>query len=276
MSLNLGPSSAEIATMHNNGVDEHLTWLAAAGRSARTIRQRRTTLRQFGHWLGGPLATASTADVASFLATPGWSQATRAAYHVHLSGWYRWAVAAGRVEENPLASIPRAKVPRRTPRPIPIADFEAALAIADQRTRLWLLLGRWAGLRCCEIAHLDPGDVDLTRRRLRVTGKGGKVAEVPIPARVAVELADWLALTGTTWQVSPGRVSDLCNRALRTAGSAATMHATRHRMATDLLRTTHDLALVQRALRHESPATTALYCLLDDEALAVAVDQMAA
>lgn len=262
--------------MIDNGVPDHLTFLAAAGRAPKTIRQRRATICQFANRLGRPLVDATGSDVAAFLATPGWSQATRAAYHVHLSGYYRWAVGAGLVVRDPLADIPRARVPRRAPRPIPLADFETALAAADRRTRVWLLLGRWAGLRCCEIARLAPGDVDLDRRRVRVTGKGGKVAEVPIPERVAVELADWLDLAGGTWTVTPGRVSDVCNRALHGVGSPAVMHQTRHRMATDLLRATHDLAMVQRALRHASPATTAVYCLLDDDALANAIDRLAA
>lgn len=53
----------------------------------------------------------------------------------------------------------------------------------------------------------------------------------------------------------------------RRAGVTGTPHALRHHYGTQVLRTSGDLRTAQRALRHASPASTAIYTQVADDAL---------
>jgi integrase len=71
-----------------------------------------------------------------------------------LRGFYGWAVATGRTKRNPAAALPEVRVQRHLPRPAGDDAVDAALAGADDKTRLMILLGALAGLRASEIARL--------------------------------------------------------------------------------------------------------------------------
>jgi site-specific recombinase XerC len=110
--------------------------------------------------------------------------------------------------------------------------------------------------------------VDLARSEITLRHcKGDREERVFTPRAVAAEMAAWIA--GRI-----GRLCDLCHRHahrrlrgwLANAGitRAAGPHALRRSFATSLCARTHDLLLVQRALRHQNIASTMVYAHLDD------------
>jgi integrase/recombinase XerD len=136
-----------------------------------------------------------------------------------------------------------------------------------RRTRAYIRLGAYQGLRVHEIAKVRSEDIDVHGGSMTVTGKGGKTALLPLHDEVW-ELARNMPRTGW-WFPSPNRpghhvdgravgkaISDAMQRAGIASGKA---HRLRHYFGTELVRSGVNLRIVQTLMRHESPATTAIY-----------------
>lgn len=147
-----------------------------------------------------------------------------------------------------------------------------------------LLLAR-LGLRACEIVALSLDDIDWDNGRITIRCKGGRWAQLPLPADVGEAIATYLR-TGRPRCVcrhvflrhrAPLRgfgdsitVSTIVRRALIRAGIDSARkgaHLFRHTLATDLLREGASLDEIGELLRHRSPNTTALYAKVDLTAL---------
>jgi integrase/recombinase XerD len=140
------------------------------------------------------------------------------------------------------------------------------------------------GLRAGDVAALGLDDIDWRRGEITVRGKGNRHDTLPLPADVGQAVAGYLtggrpsttadgrtvfvgaqaphrALTGTA-------VTCVVARAARRAG-LGTVHAhrLRHSAATTMLAAGASLTEIGQALRHASPATTAIYAKVDLEAL---------
>ena len=78
----------------------------------------------------------------------------------------------------------------------------------------------------------------------------------------------WFPSDSPEGHVSRVSVSLAIGRAMKRAGVTGTPHGLRHHFGTQVLRASGgDLRTTQRALRHASPATTAIYTQVADEAL---------
>lgn len=179
----------------------------------------------------------------------------------NLHMFYVWAQREGLATRDPTVLVERPRLRIGLPRPMPEADVELAVTTAGGELRIMVALMAWAALRCCEVAWLEWGDVDLAAGTLHVTGKGRRERVVPIGARLRAELA---ALDGTTGpvigrRITPVRVSQLVNAHLRGCGIEHTAHAFRHRKLTRLCEETGDVLAVQNYAGHASPATTQNY-----------------
>lgn len=247
-------------------ITEYLADLAFAGASPATIRVRRQVLRHVARDVG-PLYEASPAVLKAWLARP-LAPESRRAYRSHLRAYCTWLIDQGHLTVNPTDRIPNVKVPRRLPRPIDEDDLQRALAHADRRMRAWLLLMALEGLRCIEVAALEPRDLYLPEVGpplliLRVT-KGSQQATVPLHPDVLTALNQLPARGGVWWSCSANRVSEVVNRHLHDCGVTATAHQLRHYAATTWYRASgHDLLTTARLLRHKSVASTQVYAALD-------------
>jgi len=171
---------------------------------------------------------------------------------------------------------------------------------AGKRNLALLTLLADAGLRLAEALGLET--TDLVREKggrvvthVRVRGKGGKRATVPLTARAAARLDAWLTARaalglgngavfctitrgrgggfGGEKDLTPGEpvnpryVRYLVARLAQRAGleRRVTPHTLRHTFATHLLRKTGNLELTRKALRHARITTTAgIYSHLAD------------
>ena len=247
----------------------YLTYLAASGASAATIRLRRHYIVAFARTTTAPF-NVDALDLTSFLATSGWAPETRKSARASLRAFYGWALTCGHINVNPATSLPTVTVPPGQPRPAPDDVFSLALARADARGRLLLMLGAYCGLRRAEIAQVHTRD--LVAGSLRVTGKGGRTRIVPVhPSLLGIlEDADpgYLFPGLTNGHLSPKRVGEIIADLL---GSGWTAHTLRHRFASRAYAVDRDLRAVQELLGHSTPDTTARYTAIPDGALRAAV-----
>jgi integrase/recombinase XerD len=152
------------------------------------------------------------------------------------------------------------------------------------------------GLRLQEGAQLTPQDVDSPRMLLHVNGKGGRERLVELPMRTLELLREhWLTHRSKEWlfpaptrhglkhslahdggHVTHCSVQSAFGRALQKSGvkKRACVHSLRHSYATHLLEQGVNLRIIQDALGHQSPKTTALYTHLTKKVRNAATDPL--
>jgi integrase/recombinase XerC len=198
-----------------------------------------------------------------------------------------------------LGAVRQPKVERRLPRPLPVTAA-VAMTLPESRpdtTREPWVLARDAaviallygsGLRISEALGLSARDAPVPGiDAVRVTGKGGKVRDVPVLPAVSAAVADYLALcphpldpegplfVGTKGGPLSPRIVQYAVAGLRGAlglPESATPHALRHSFATHLLARQGELRAIQELLGHASLSTTQLYTKVDAARLMSAFD----
>ncbi len=253
-----------------------------------TIKSRRLAIMCFAEWLDGQdrtLDQATPADVDAFLATLDVSDRTYNNYLSRLRGFYDYMLREGAVELNPARRAHRRRTRRLLPRPIRDDHLDTALDAADDRMRLWLSLGAFAGLRCQEIAWLDRDDIQDWQDPPAIfvparIAKFGNERFVPLHPRIDEALRRYDGPRSghlfpgpwTAQPLKPGSVSAAIRLHFIRLGYDDTAHQLRHWFGTNLYRATRNLRLVAELMGHASMSTTAVYVALvreDDDIDAV-------
>lgn len=209
--------------------------------------------------------------------------------------FYGWLDKTHGVTCPAIHNIRAPKVPQRLPRPIAIPDAKRVIAASGSHAEPWIaardtaaLTLIWgAGLRISEALGILRSEAPLSDV-VRVTGKGGKVRDVPVvlAARTAVDLY----LAECPHPEAPGQIlflgarggplsQGVLQKAMRTARlalglpSTATPHALRHSFATHLLSAGGDLRSIQELLGHASLSTTQIYTGVDEARLLEVYEQ---
>lgn len=248
--------------------------LRAAGRSAGTIKLRLSHLRRLARELDTAPGAVTADQITAWLGRPEWSGDTRRSHRASVAGFYGWLHSSGRLEANPAGALPSASSRRGRPRPAAETAITAALASADARDSLMIRCAAHAGMRACEIATLHSSRIfqDFTGWSVTVIGKGGKLRDIPLTKRLALDLR----AAGDGW-IFPGRLDGhlsaayVSKRLSWALGPDITGHMLRHRFASAAYAAERDLRAVQELLGHTSPATTAIYTAIPDQALRRAV-----
>ena len=226
------------------------SWLAAqrsSGAGRTTLARRSASARAFTAWAvrGGLMA----ADPGERLASPRAHRALPTVLRAEQAEQAMRASASGAEQDDPLALRDHALV-------------ELLYA---------------SGIRVSELCGLDVGDVDHSRRVVRVLGKGAKERAVPygVPAQKALD--DWLNkgrpllakgespaalfLGARGRRLDPRTARRVVHDVVGAVPGAADMgpHGLRHTAATHLLEGGADLRSVQELLGHATLATTQLY-----------------
>ena len=262
--------------MHGQ-LEQWIMWMHAAELSERTITERASAVAQFERQ-HGDLAAAGWETIALFLSEPAWAASTRYTRFGQLHAFYRWLITTGQREDDPMARLQKPKPRRGVPRPATPAQVSRVLAVCNRRrTRMMVVLAICQGLRVHEVAKFR-GE-DLAGHSVRVLGKGG--VDAVIPAHPLVEQEGNGFPTRGWWFPSPsnqgqpvtsGNVSKVISGAFRRAGVSGSAHNLRHYFGTQTLHSSGgNLRVAQEALRHASPATTAIYTQVDDEQVRAAI-----
>ena len=175
------PDTGAVATADDivPPIEAYELWMRGRGLAVRTIGETMCTLRRVQRESGYPIEATPALALSRFLASEQLGARARYTYHGHLRGFYRW-LADNSMGADAMATLPRPRMPRCTPRPITTAQLQTLLALPlRRRTRAMVLLASLAGLRAHEIAKVRGQDVDANNRTLYVIGKGGKRLRSP-------------------------------------------------------------------------------------------------
>jgi len=174
--------------------------------------------------------------------------------------------------DNPAASLPKYKRPKRLPRPIQGSDAQKILDVAqafDPMAAAIVHLFAYCGLRNAELRALKWSD--LQGNMLRIIGKGDKERVVSIPPLAMSHLTKWRSVDPSPdWMfhvpnrygrpLSKGYLKNLMDEVSDAACVPFTPHVLRHTFATELIDVSDgNIAVVQAALGHASASTTAIY-----------------
>lgn len=190
-----------------------------------------------------------------------------------LRGFCRWAIEHGLLHRDPLIGIRGARQPRQVVgRGLKPPDVTRVLrACPDRRAVLMVSWMAGEGLRCCEVAALELGDIDFEGCNVVIHGKGGHERLLPICDETMECLDRYLyehpATAGPLIRsyrrerrgLSPHYISMYIGTIIREAGVVASAHALRHSFAGHILRRGAHVRDVQRALGHQSLKTTERY-----------------
>ena len=246
-------------------------YLAYAGGDAGSVPPDR---RRFRGWL---------ADMAG----RGLARTTVARRVSALRSFYRFCGRTGRIDINDLSWLRAPRPPKSVPKPVSEEDARALLAAifrrrgddwAKQRDFALLMMLYGSGLRISEALDLTRRDVPLGDW-LRITGKGGKIREVPVLPAIAEAVAAYVGacpfdggpdaplFVSARGNAFGARAAQRLVESLRLELSLpahVTPHALRHAFATHLLGNGADLRAIQELLGHASLSTTQRYTNVDE------------
>ncbi len=221
-------------------------------------------------------AQVTRADLEQWLAArTEWARETRRRARGAIRSLFRWAYDAGYLAGDPSAQLRVVRASTPVPRPASDRTYRDALAAADDRTALVLMLAAEMGLRRAEVAHVHSRDIldSADGFALLVHGKGDKPRIVPIPAHIHTAIRAQFTQNGPGWllpsttagnHLTPRHLGVLAARVLP---PGVGLHQLRHRFATAAYRGTGDLRSIQQLLGHSSVATTQRYIAIDHAAL---------
>lgn len=248
------------------------SWQRGRGLSERTIADRALTVTRLARERSTTPASLTEQNILDWFDHPMHPN-TRATYRSHIRAWSRFAMVINPSATDITARLGSVKTLRTRPRPISMTHLEALLSLPlRRRTRMMILLAAYQGLRVHEIAKLRGDDIDQLDSTVHVMGKGHVEEWLPLHPIIAAESVNWprvgwwfpsYAKHGRPGlPILPSAVSQAIRDALARTGSPATAHQLRHWFATELVRSGADVFTTQQLMRHQSPATTAIYTLI--------------
>ena len=207
-----------------------------------------------------------------------------------LRSWLGYNAGLGRCAPTLTTVLPPVARPRRdnAPRGLKAVDVNRLLASCDTDTAIGrrdfavlLLLAR-LGLRAEDVRCLTFDQIDWRRGCLRVSGKGRRVAELPLPQEVGEAILAWLEdgrpplddphvflCMRRPWRPFSGgfAIGQIVVRALDRSELKNTpsrgAHLLRHSVAQNLVEDGATLETVATLLRHRSIVTTSIYAKTD-------------
>jgi len=277
------------------------------GRSAHTVRAYSADVRdllQHSRQSGCvDLSDIDLAELRAWLADQNsegharTSLARRAAAARSFTSWLR---RRGLIAVDPGTRLSSPRPHRHLPEVLTAAEAETMLDNAavraddgdpqTARDRAMLELLYAGGIRVSELCGLDVGDVDLSRRVMRVRGKGDKERMVPFGVPAAKALQEWLGarpellapasgnaifLGARGGRIDPRRVRSVVHELIASVPGAPDIapHGLRHSAATHVLEGGADLRMVQELLGHSSLASTQIYTHVSVERLRSTFEQ---
>ena len=211
-----------------------------------------------------------------------------------LRGLYNFLLGLGECQLNPAQDILAPKDKKALPSTLDPDEVSRLLAqnLNDPmicRDLAMFELMYSSGLRLAELVGIDLADLDLSVGQVRVTGKGGKVRDLPVGEHAVKAINKWLGYRRSL----PGadeRAVFLSTRGKRIAPRTVQMrlkklaesqgldrdcypHMLRHSFASHLLESSGDLRAVQELLGHADISTTQIYTHLDFQHLAQVYDE---
>lgn len=203
-----------------------------------------------------------------------------------LRSFYKWAVKMKVTETNPMLKVTAPKKPKKLPEVVPGKNMSALFDMTLEesvnedeftvtRDRFLLRLLYATGMRRAEIISLTLQCVDISRKEIRVTGKGNKVRSIPFTEHMIPLFQQYLEIRAKVQGLStevlfvrdngkPMYEKLVYNIVQRKLSEITTLdkkspHVLRHTFATHMLDEGADLNAIKELLGHASLAATQIY-----------------
>lgn len=264
-------------------IDQYIAFLRMRHYSERTVTTYRRALCKLAVGLAvkdgtGPVVSPSAVTTAALydnLATlsreRSLSPRTLNRVICSYSSFFRFLVAQGIVEVNPVDRVERPKVGKTGVRCLKHRQVIRFLrSIEDSRDRLIVRLIYATGVRVSELCAIQVEAIDLDDGVIRVIGKGDKERIVFLDDATADEIEVFVGeRTSGPLFIGYGNrpISTRTVQLLfkRYAPEGVTPHTIRHSYASELYRRSRNLRVVQENLGHTSIKTTEVYLHTDLE-----------
>ena len=200
-----------------------------------------------------------------------------------LKSYFKFLMKQGALEQNPMTRVisPRSKkvLPgfiEQEPMNLLLDQFDFGEGYIAARDKLIIELFYVTGIRRAELVSLKPGDVQVDKLIIKVTGKRNKERIIPVSKEFAQTLADYIDLrnknfpemsessfflTAKGGSVYPEMVYRLVRKYLRfvTTFEKKSPHTLRHTFATHMLNNGADINAIKELLGHASLSATQIY-----------------
>ncbi len=177
------------------------------------------------------------------------------------------------VASDPFEAISLRSKERRLPSVLTEEEVKELLSLPrttkeEERDHMLFLLIYNTGMRISEALSVDIGDIDFTRRRILIRGKGDKERFVFFSPSTAEELRRYIEtrdgeplFAGRKGRLPLSSAHIIFERYRSRLGwqKEFTPHTLRHSFATHMMDRGADIRLVQELLGHESISTTQIY-----------------
>ena len=193
------------------------------------------------------------------------------------------------IKNNPLTLIENPKLEKKLPKFLYYEDIEKVLNVPDLNTdigirdALILELLYVTGIRVSELVNIKLKDIELSNKKIKITGKGNKQRIVmygercmnlldkylKIRTNFLTEDNDYLLLGVKGKKINDRMVRKIINEISIKSGINMNIspHVFRHTFATHMLNEGADLRSVQELLGHENLSTTTIYTHVTNERL---------
>lgn len=261
-------------------IDFWISFQTAAGSTTKSIRERVYALRGMLKRTGKTFLTVNRHDIIRDLGRPNIAASTRANYKSLMYGFFTWMQEEEFRLDNPAARLPKVRVPKSEPDPVTTEDIEMILHSGIyRRTRLWVLLYSYQGMRATEIAAVSGSSIDWRNQRiLSIEAKGGKEVWRPVHPVVWEHLQTWRtdgwffpSPTRTGEHVTAANVSNVLSKAFKRAGIPHRPHQMRAWFATEMIDAGVPTIVVAAALRHSDTQSVEKYVRVKDDTIADAI-----
>lgn len=261
-------------------IDYWISFQTASGSTTKSIRERVYALRGMLKRTGKTFLTVNRHDIIRDLGRPNIAASTRANYKSLMYGFFTWMQEEEFRLDNPAARLPKVRVPKSEPDPVTTEDIEMILHSGIyRRTRLWVLLYSYQGMRATEIAAVSGSSIDWRNQRiLSIEAKGGKEVWRPVHPVVWEHLQAWRtegwffpSPTRTGEHVTAANVSNVLSKAFKRAGIPHRPHQMRAWFATEMIDAGVPTIVVAAALRHSDTQSVEKYVRVKDDTIAEAI-----
>ena len=279
--------STNTLAAYRNDLSQFITFLSEAEAHVRTpvlVTAGAPTAANGQSWGWGGVTRVRIIAFILHLKEKQYAAATVARKVAAIKSFFHFLQGEGIISGDPTEKLDSPKVGKTLPRTASTEEIDELLGQPAKsstpeamRDRAMLELLYATGMRVSELVSLNSEDVSTDAGYVRCVGKAGKERIVPIHARAAQSIAEYLAAARPRLAREARQNALFLNHRgerltrqgfwliiknyARAAGisSDITPHTLRHSFATHLLRSGADLRNVQELLGHANISTTQIY-----------------
>lgn len=249
------------------------------GYAKSTVESYTGNTKKFLQHIDDPITadTKTCIDAYTKTITPYTNAETRFLMRKSISNFFKYLIAVGYREDNPILNTPTIQPPKRqpvtlTPEQVKFLLDKPGDTALNRRNHAMILMMMDCGLRVNEVCTLQLSDV--LEEDVRIIGKGDKERVIPLSSRVRKALEAWL---DRRWTLNPksdymfitvngGPVStDIVQKFVREHCNSHP-HALRVYFASRMINAGVSVYIVSKLLGHTDVKTTERYIDLDHNA----------